>query len=431
MSLPREEERLFQERFQEYTRTLDCVHCGLCIPYCPTHGITGREADSPRGRIYLMRGHAEGTIELTPEVERHLSQCIVCRACETVCPSGIHMGEMMESFREELGKRPRRSSLLYRLARLLLRHVLPYRGRIALLSDLLWAYQASGARRLVSAVLRRAAPKLAALDRQQPVIPRPRERRIATSRSLPEGFYPAEGKARLRAALFLGCIASEWFAPAHRATIRVLARNGCDVLVPDAQTCCGALHRHGGFLEEAAELYRRNAEAFGRCGADVLVVNAAGCGAALKEPLRSGPRGLGLPVRDICEFLDEIGIHPPHGRIEKRVAYDQPCHLLHGQKVGPEVVENLLRQIPGLELVPLADSERCCGSGGVYNLVHPEMAQPILDEKVQAIRRAGPDIVVTGNPGCAMQIASGLGGTGIEVLHPVELLDRSYRHEGP
>ncbi len=429
MTIPTEKESQFTRRFQEYTRTLDCIHCGLCIPYCPTHGVTGREADSPRGRIYLLRGYAESGDGLSTEAEKHLLQCIVCRACETVCPSGIRMGEMMESFREELNRKQKLKGPGHHVARFLLRHVLPYRGRIAALSDILYAYQATGLRRLVASLARRISKRLAGLEQLQPDIPAPSLRRIETDRVRPEG-YPAEGKARMRVGLFLGCIASEWFAPAHRATIRVLQKNGCDVVLPEAQTCCGALHRHGGFLEDAADLYRRNAKVFNRARVDAVIVNAAGCGAALKEPPHGLEAGMGAPVRDVCEFLDEIGIVPPAGRIPKKVAYHQPCHLVHGQRIGPRAVESILTTIPGLLLVPLADSDRCCGSGGVYNLLHPEMAEPLLEEKVRAILDSGAEILVTGNPGCAMQVRSGLSsrpeGRLVEILHPVELLDRSY-----
>lgn len=426
MTISADKEQQFRNRFREYTRTLDCVHCGLCIPECPTYGINGKEASSPRGRIYLMRGIAEGEIDLTSEVQLHIEQCIVCRACETVCPSGIRMGEMMESFRSKLDEKDSDKGVPYLLSRFLLRHVLPYRQRIAFLTDLLWLYQKLGLRKLVGRVLARYWPRTAYFDRLQPWVASPSERHIETDRNLPGGYYPAAGKARMRVALFLGCIASEWFASTHRATIRVLQRNGCDVLIPDRQTCCGALHRHAGILDEAGELYRRNREAFENCGADVIAVNAAGCGAALKEPPHSSPDGLGVPVRDIFELLDEIGILAPHGLVNKRVAYDEPCHLLHGQGIGKEAVENVLRQIPGLELRSLPDSDRCCGGGGVYNLVHPQLAESIRDEKVAAILSVQPDIVVTGNPGCALQIASGLEGTTTEVMHPIDLLDRSY-----
>lgn len=429
MAIPRTEERAFQERFEEYTRTLDCVHCGLCIPDCPTQGITGREADSPRGRIHLMRGYAEGSAPFTPESLRHLDQCIVCRNCETVCPSGIQMGEMMESFRHEMHRVLPAKGWRHHLMKFLLSNVVPHRHRIAVLLDLLHYYDRLGLRRAVRWLGEKASPKLVALDRLMPPIPAPSRRRLTTSSNLPGGRHPAHGSARMRVGLFIGCITSELFVETHRATIRMLNRAGCDVVIPDAQTCCGALHRHGGFLDEGRDLFEGNIGAFGAEGVDVIVVNAAGCGAALKEPPAEFPDGLGRPVRDICELLEEIGIPEPDVAIERRVTHDVPCHLVHGQKVPGSTVTSLLEKIPGLEIVPLRQAERCCGSGGIYNLLHPEMAEPILEEKVEAILETGADLVVTGNPGCWMQIRSGLLDHEIEVLHPVELLDRAYSRE--
>jgi len=399
-----------------YPRTLDCVHCGLCIPHCPTHAVTGREADSPRGRIHLMRGWAEERFELTEEAHTHLDRCIVCRACESVCPSGIRMGDMMESFRAATGAR-RGPGVAERWA---FRALLPHRGRLALLSDVLELYQRSGLRGLVQRVLPHG---LARAHAMQPAIPPRASRRVPTARTHP-GF-PAEGERRARVALFLGCVAAEWFAPVHRATIRVLTRNGCDVVVPDAQTCCGALHRHAGLVDDAAALLAQNRAAFAAAGVDAVVVNAAGCGASLKEPLE-GVDDRPPAYRDVCELLAELGLRDPDRPLPRKVAYDQPCHLVHGQRIGADVVGGLLRRIPALELVPLRGSERCCGAGGVYNLRHPEMAEPILAEKVAAIRESGAEIVATGNPGCAIQIARGLRGTRIEVAHPVELLARAY-----
>jgi glycolate oxidase iron-sulfur subunit len=429
MAIPKTQEREFSARFHEYTRTLDCVHCGLCIPHCPTQGISGREADSPRGRIYLMRGYAEGSAPLNAETLLRLDQCIVCRNCETVCPSGIRMGAMMESFRHEVNRRLPRKRLRHHLLRGLLRHLAPHRGRLALLTDLLWLWQRIRPAWTWRVLRRLGLRRLSEMERMLPPLPPPRARRIETDATRREGLYPARGRARLRAALFLGCITSEWFAPTHRATIRMLNRAGCDVVVPDAQTCCGALQRHAGFLEEGRELYRRNREALASLRADVLVVNAAGCGAALKDPppgLDGAGSGLGLPVRDVCEFLEEIGIPAPDLPFPRKVAYDQPCHLVHGQRVPPTAVRGLLAKVPQLELVDLPDSDRCCGSGGIYNLLHPEMAEPILAEKVAAILRSGAEVVVTGNPGCWMQIRRGLAGCGVDVLHPVDLLDQAY-----
>lgn len=415
----------FVERFPEYARTLDCVHCGLCIPHCPTHGVTGREADSPRGRIHLMRAYAEGDDVLSESARTHLDQCIVCRACESVCPSGIRMGEMMESFRERMNaERPRGAA--GPVGRFFLRHLLPHRERLALLTDALDLYERTGVARLAQSLLGRSS--LAALHAMRPKLPARSDRRIETDRARPTGF-PAHGERRARVALFLGCVAAEWFADIHRATIRVLQRNGCDVVVPAAQTCCGALHRHAGLLDDALSLEDRNRSAFAESGVDAVIVNAAGCGASLKEPVLSGVES-GVRYVDVCEFLNELGLRPPMHDVAKKVAYDQPCHLVHGQRIPGSVVENLLRQIPGLTLVPLAGSERCCGAGGVYSLLHPEMAGPILAEKIATIRASGADVVATGNPGCILQIRGGLAGTKVEVAHPVELLDRAYGARG-
>jgi glycolate dehydrogenase iron-sulfur subunit len=434
MTVAPEKEAGFRARLHEYTRTLDCVHCGLCIPYCPTYGVSGRESDSPRGRIYLMRGYAEGTIDLSRDADRRLDQCIVCRGCETVCPSGIRMGEMMESFRDARRREKSRSPLgLVRniVGRAVLMGVLPHRTVLSALSDLLYFYDRSGLRKVARAVARRVWPRLAALDALLPPLLPPSARRVDQEAASNGGVFPAQGgKPRARVGLFLGCIASEWCAPVHRATIRVLTRNGCEVVVPPDQTCCGALHRHGGYLDDAARLYERNAAAFGALKLDAVVVNAAGCGAALKEPPH-GSAGLGAPVRDVCEFLHEIGVEPPAGSIEKKVAHHQPCHLVHAQRVPPAAVEDLLRRIPGLNLVPLPDADRCCGAGGIYNLLHPKMAEPLRDEKTAAVLSTGADIVATGNPGCWLQIRSGLAGRGIEVLHPVEILDRAYGAQAP
>jgi glycolate oxidase iron-sulfur subunit len=414
-------ESAFTQKFAEYTRTLDCVHCGLCIPHCPTHGVSGREADSPRGRIYLMRAWAESTLDLTPDAHLHLDRCIVCRACESVCPSGIRMGDMMESFRHEQKKEHPQRGAGAALSRFFLREIVPHRGRIAFLSDILELYQKSGAAALVGAILK-VSPPLARIHALQPRIPSRRLRRVDRA-SLP----PPSGTRRTRVALFLGCVAAEWFAPVHRATLRVLHKNGIEVVLPRDQGCCGALHRHAGHLEDARSLWERNAEAFRRAEVDAVLVNAAGCGASLKEPPEHLDP-LGVPVRDISEYLEEIDFQAPLRPLPLKITIDHPCHLVHGQRVRPDVVENLLGRIPSLEIVRLRDAERCCGAGGTYNLFHPEMAEPILDEKIRAIRETGAAIVATGNPGCAMQIRYGLdraGLRGVEVVHPVELLNRA------
>jgi len=407
-------------RFAEYTGTLDCVHCGLCLPHCPTYRVTGREAESPRGRIHLLRGWAEERFPLTDGAREHLDHCIVCRTCESVCPSGIRMGDMMESFRAEERAAHPTAAAASPLARAFLDGLVPHRSRIRAVSGVLAFYQAAGLRRAVDALLGRVAPGLARTHALQPRMPSAVDRHVPTERERPGGF-PALGERRARVALFLGCVASEWFAHVHRATIRVLQRNGCDVIVPDAQTCCGALHRHAGRLDDAAALLARNARAFADAGVDAVIVNAAGCGASLKEPIGRLPA---VPYRDVFEFLHALGPVPPRKALRRRVAYDPPCHLLHAQKV--DVVEELLDLIPGIRLLPLAGRERCCGAGGVYNLLHPDLADAVLAEKVEAILASGAEVVVTGNPGCALQIGYGLRGKPIDVRHPIELLDEAY-----
>lgn len=413
-----------RERFSRYTGTLDCVHCGLCIPHCPTHRVTGREADSPRGRIHLLRGWAEERLELSEAAREHLDTCIVCRTCESICPSGIRMGEMMEAYRAEVPPAPTvlRRGPSPESRRRLLNAILPHRSRIRALSGVLAVYQRTGLGRLAEAILRRTSAKLARAHAMQPAMPSARDRHVPTDRERPGGF-PAVGPRRARVALFLGCVASEWFADVHRATIRVLTHNGCDVVVPDAQTCCGALHRHAGFLDDARRLLARNDAAFRAGDFDAVIVNAAGCGASLKESLDQPAAGARVPYKDVFEFLHEFGLTAELRPVARRVAYDPPCHLLHAQRI--DVVEDVLARIPGLTLVAPKARERCCGAGGVYNLVHADMADAVLAEKTAALLETRAEQVVTGNPGCAMQIAYGLRGRGIPVRHPIQLLDEA------
>ncbi len=425
MTISDERTAEFRARFDDYTRTLDCVHCGLCVPHCPTYEATLHEADSPRGRIYLMRQFAEGALSLSPLAGEHLDRCIVCRACETACPSGVRMGDLMESFRALQRLETPARGVRAGLGRWFLRRVLPHRRRIAAFTDLVYAAQLcrfDRVARWLDRVLCRG--RFASVVGLWPPIPPLSERRLPTDADRPEGF-PAHGTARMRVGLFLGCIASEWFAHVHRATVRVLQKNGCDVVLPAAQTCCGALHRHAGLRAESVPLWEQNARAFAAAGVDAIVVNAAGCGAALKEAPPESTRG-SLPVRDVCELLDEIGLIPPTERVERTVAYDQPCHLVHGQRIGKAVVEGLLAEIPGLRLVDLPGSEDCCGSGGVYNLAQRELAAAIGAKKAAAIRASGAETIATGNPGCSLQIRAALGDGAIEVVHPIELLDRAY-----
>ena len=400
----------------DYAATLDCVHCGLCLPHCPTYQETGRETSSPRGRIYLMRGVAEGKLAIDdPLVVGEMSFCLACRACESACPAGVRYGHLIEGMRAEIDARGARGWLARALERTALRGVIARPRRLAALFRALRAYQRSGVQRLVrrSRVLA-LAPPLARMERMLPPLPDPHR--------APQ-VVPAQGARRGRVAFLSGCVMPEVFGPANAATIAVLVRNGFEVEIPGDQVCCGALHRHAGDPATADALHARNRRAFHLDAVDAVIVNSAGCGAALKD----GGDALGRAVRDVSEFLVDAGLREPPHALRLRVAYDDPCHLLHAQKIAA-APRALLRSIPELELFDLPGCRDCCGAAGIYNLTHPEMAASLLARKVQALRDSAPQALATGNPGCLMQIGAGVraAGLAIEVLHPIELLARAY-----
>jgi glycolate oxidase iron-sulfur subunit len=412
---------LVQASVEIYTRSLDCVHCGLCLPTCPTYRETGRETSSPRGRIYLMRGVAEGKIPLAGTVAEEMYLCLGCRACETACPSGVQFGTLLEDMRAEVERRGLRRGPAKWLESLALRGVLPHARRLRTLVSLLGFAQRLGLDRLA---LRLAPARLRERAALAPRVPS-----LADRQPLPS-LVPAVGERRGRVGFFVGCIMPELFGDVNHATVRVLARNGFDVIVAAGQGCCGALHAHAGDADTAHVLARRNVAAFEAAGVDVVVVNSAGCGAALREVGHWLPETgelLAKKIRDVSEFLDAAGLRPPPGRVEVRVCYDDPCHLVHGQRVQ-DAPRRLLAQIPGVVLVPHDDPTACCGAAGIYNLTHPEMSQAVLERKMAALAAADPDVIATGNPGCMMQIRAGVSKHGLraQVLHPVELLDRAY-----
>jgi Fe-S oxidoreductase len=385
--------------------TLDCVHCGLCLPVCPTYRLTGRETSSPRGRVYLMRGAAEGRIELGAAVAEEAYFCLGCRACETACPSGVRYGALLERTRAAVEQRGLRAGLELRIERFALRGLLPRPRRLTRAFSALAFLQRSGLGRLA----RFLPERLAGAWRLLPDVPPRRERQ-----RLPRTI-PAEGVRRGRVALFEGCLMPELFGAVNAATARVLARNGFEVVVPERQGCCGALHLHAGDPGFAHELERANLAAFE--GADAIVVNSAGCGAALREG------ALGPRVRDVCEFLDEVGLAVEPAPRSGTLCYDDPCHLVHAQRVSA-APRRLLARVPGLRLVPHDDPTSCCGAAGIYNLTHPEASQAVLAPKLDALAQVDPDWIATGNPGCLMQLAAGARARGLRarVVHPVELL---------
>ena len=407
-----------------------CVHCGFCLPTCPTYAVLGVEMDSPRGRIRLMETVWQGRVDVTSDpFDQHMYGCLDCRACETACPSGVEFGKLMEGARSQIeAARPR--SLPERLVRMAAFHLLLPRpavlGTFAHFSVLSKRLGAAKVLRLIGSRVGLARRLAALLD----LVP---DR--ASTRALPE-MYPARGTRRGTVALFTGCVMRAAFSDTNGATARVLARNGFSVVVPETQTCCGALHAHAGERVDARALARRNIAALEVLDVDAFIVNAAGCGAALKEYgwlLKDDPawaeRGsrFASRVKDASEFLGDAGLTAAPGPLRARVAYDDPCHLLHGQRIR-EQPRALLNAIPELTVVPLTEADWCCGSAGTYNVTQPELSAKLLERKVGHITASGAELLVTANPGCQMQIAAGLRAARapVTVIHLMDLLDRAY-----
>lgn len=413
----------------DYAEILRCTHCGLCLNQCPTFRVLGWEPDSPRGRIYLMRAVAEGRLEINPDFREHMEVCLACRACQTACPATVQFGRLVEAARWQIRQTmplPWRERLLRALAFGL---ILSHPPVLAFLSRGLWLYQASGLQRGLRKIgaLRRLPPALRTMEAMLP-------ERIP-ARFMPTGrVYPATGERRGRVALLAGCVMRTLLAPIQEATIRVLTRQGFEVVVPRGQVCCGALHVHAGERRRAQALARRNVAAFMREDIDAILVNAAGCGVAMKEYgelLGDDPRwaevaqAFRAKVRDVTEFLDEVGLRPLPRRLAGRAVYQDPCHLAHGQ--GVRAQPRRLLRAAGLTVIDLPDGDLCCGSAGIYNITHPEVADALLEEKVDQIRRLAPDRVVTANAGCLLQLAMGLrrAGLTIPVQHVIEVLDEA------
>jgi Fe-S oxidoreductase len=401
-----------------------CVHCGLCLQHCPTYIETGLETESPRGRLYLIRALAEGRAEATPNAIGHLDQCLQCRNCEAVCPSGVAYGRIMEGARASVlssDAAPRS----WRLRSLFLREVIAKPARLRLMAEALRAYRAMG--------IRSVAERLPLLGDRALLTPsisgKPFQKRGVLARP--------KDATKVRVALLTGCIMPLAYGRVHRATVRVLARNGCEVVAPPEQACCGALHAHNGDIETARALARRNIDAFDDAGIDAIIVNSAGCGAAMKEYgelLAADPeyatRAHDFPkrVQDISEFLVNLPFEPPKGAVQATATYQDSCHLAHAQRITSEP-RRILASIPGLTLAVMPHPDRCCGSAGVYSLTQNEMSLQLLESKMRDVRATGATIVATSNPGCMTQLEAGSRrfGPKLKVVHVVELLDKAYR----
>lgn len=406
-----------------------CVHCGMCLPSCPTYRLTGQEASSPRGRLWLMKSVADGRLSmLDPEFDEQMYQCLNCRACEAVCPSGVQYGPLVEASRDQL-EQHRKRPLWQRLAREgMLSWPFQDVKRMRAGVRLLRVYQRSG----VSVLLRKSgvlrAMKLENLERMVPPISEPA---LVPGR---ESWTPKH--ATSKAHIFNGCVMGSVFSNVNRATGRVLAHNGYDTDVPVGQQCCGALHSHSGMLDEARKLARKNIDAFEKYGESVIVVNAAGCGAALKEYphlLKDDPDYSGRAVsfsarvKDVSELLGARDPVKPTHAVNGTVTYQEPCHLAHAQRIT-EQPRRLLRSIPGLKIQEMKESSMCCGSAGIYNIIRKEMADDLGDRKARCIGETHADTVITANPGCHMQLRTSLIRNGQEkpVRHIVEVLDEAY-----
>jgi glycolate oxidase iron-sulfur subunit len=406
----------------------DCVHCGFCLPTCPTYQLWGEEMDSPRGRIYLMDLAHKGEISLDGPFTEHIDQCLGCMACVTACPSGVQYDRLLESVRPQIERNVERekSDKWFRDAIFAL---FPYRRRLRAAALPGALYQQL---RRVPAVAKLAAKLPGRLGAMESLLP-PVSVREAFAR-LPV-HTPAAGERRGRVALLSGCVQDVFFHRVNEATIRVLAADGYDVVVPRDQQCCGALELHAGREEPALARARRTIARFEPLDVDTIVTNVAGCGSSMKEYahlLSDDPdwaqraAAFSARVRDVHEVLAELEPRAPRHPVPGRVAYHDACHLGHAQKVRAQP-RAVLRSIPDLELVDLPEAELCCGSAGIYNMVMPEAAAELGARKAANVRSVRPDVIVTANPGCLLQIGKHLGDDAIPLLHPVQLLDAAIR----
>lgn len=410
-----------------------CVHCGFCLPTCPTYVLTGKERSSPRGRIWLMKSVAEGRMDMMdPIFEHEMSFCLNCRACEAVCPSGVEYGQILEASRAQLERANNGGSVPAKAVKgLTYGFLFKDMRRLRAASQGLKLYQKTGLQR---AVRKTGILDLIGMAESEQMLPQLSDEFLA-----PQGqTWRAIGESIGRVALFTGCIMSTAYADVHQATIRVLNRNGYDVTAVNEQACCGALHVHGGDMDGGRELARRNIDAFELDRFDAIIINAAGCGAALKEyghllhadsEYAERAKAFANHVMDATEFLAEKGLISQPGPLPVRVTYQDPCHLAHAQRITAEP-RSLLEAIPDLQFVEMPESSLCCGSAGVYNLMQPEAASKLGNRKVDNALSVEPEIIVSANPGCMLQLQGILRSRGVdvEVVHIIELLDRAYRN---
>ena len=420
----------------DYSILQQCMHCGMCLPSCPTYDATKLEPHSPRGRISLMRAVADGQLSLTRAFGEDMSYCLGCLACETACPAGVDYTHLFETARADVERTGALANPFRTAVRFLTLKVLFTKPRLLrFVGRLLWWHQASGAQALFRVLgLTRLLPgRLKELEPMTPKICSKFSHQIIRSVEKPVGSF------RFRVALLTGCVQDLTFSDINRDTADVLLANGCEVITPPLQPCCGSLHAHNGDPETARVLARRMIDLFDLESLDAVITNSAGCGSHLKHYGRllqadsayaAQARTWDQRVKDIHEWLVEIGFRGPRSEIREKVTYHDACHLCHGQKITRQPRE-ILRAIPGLELVDLPESSWCCGSAGIYNITQPETAGALRERKVGHILSTGAETVATSNPGCHLQISTGLRlrGRRVDVSQPVSLLARAYRQE--
>jgi glycolate oxidase iron-sulfur subunit len=409
-----------------------CVHCGLCLNACPTYRELGVEMDSPRGRIYQMVQVANGA-PIGESYREHIDLCLACRGCESACPSGVKYGRLVEAARTEIESKTERPWHVRLVRNFVFKHLLQSPGLMTLAGSLIYLYQASGIQALArGSGLLKLFGKLGRLEQ------------LAPPAEVPFFFnkigktYPAEGEKKYRVAMLAGCLANISFARLNEATVRVLQKNGIEVVIPEGQGCCGALHVHAGIRDEARKLARRNIDVLLKGEYDAIITNAGGCGSTLKEYdelLEHDPEYAGKAkafvkkICDVTEVLGNIRLNRSDMRdLNIRVTYQDSCHLAHGQGVRKQP-RHLLRQVPGLEFVEQPNADICCGSAGIYNVLHTDLAMQILERKMSAINSTRANVIVTANPGCMLQLRAGarLFGSGQKVAHIVEILDEAYK----
>ena len=412
-----------------------CVHCGFCLSTCPSYRVIGKEMDSPRGRIYLMDAINKGEAALTEATTEHFDSCLGCLACVTTCPSGVEYDKLIAATRPQVERNQPRS-LPDKIIRSIIFNVFPYPDRLRIFLPLLWLYQKSGLQKLVreTGLLKKIFPRLAAMESILPEIS------LNSLRNNLPDVIPAAGEKRYRVGVIIGCVQRLFFSPVNEATVRVLTANGCEVVIPKTQGCCAALPAHQGQEKQAQELARQMIDSFEGTDVDAIIINAAGCGHTLKEyghileddpEYREKAKAFAAKVKDIQEFLMEVELTAkmsPLTEGELKMVYQDACHLLHGQKISLQP-RQLLKKIPGVKLKEPIDAALCCGSAGVYNMLQPEVADELGQQKVDNLLNTGAELIASSNPGCSLQIKKHLNlkGKEIQLMHPIELLDYSIR----